>query len=201
MSFPKCFSPQHRLLILFLLVTLLPASALTWLGWRFLEQDKALELQRIEERLERAVDQVAISLEHFLSEIEHQLLAPSSLSRDFGGDAMTVRFSTAGVEANPSRLLLYHPFQVPDESSLRQPFEAYHCVFRPKVTTYFAGKRPPVSEQSDRAFRCKTTSFGRFPKGVVGLSKGVVVLAKGVTSQRVSDAGQDALCSLLLKWS
>ena len=124
MPLPKCFSPQHRLLILFLLVTLLPASALTWLGWRFLEQDKALELQRTEERLERAVDQVATSLEHSLSEIDQSLLAPSSLSRDYGGHAMTVRFSSAGIEANPSCLLLYRPFEVPDESGLRQPFEA-----------------------------------------------------------------------------
>ena len=124
MPLSKCFSSQHRLLLLFLLVTLVPASALTWLGWRFLEQDKALELQRIEERLERAADQVSTAAEHSISEIERQLPAPSLLSRDYGGDAMTVRFSSAGIEANPSRPLLYHPFRVPAESGPREPFEA-----------------------------------------------------------------------------
>lgn len=42
-----------QLLVLFLALTLLPASALVWLGWRLLEQDRILDDRRIQERRKR----------------------------------------------------------------------------------------------------------------------------------------------------
>jgi integrase len=38
--------PPRRLLVLFLAVTLAPAAGIIWLGWRLLEQERALEAQR-----------------------------------------------------------------------------------------------------------------------------------------------------------
>src|SRR5215467_11335609 len=50
--------PQIPLLVLFLL-TLASASSLDWLGWRLLQQDRAVEAQRAQERLEESADRLA----------------------------------------------------------------------------------------------------------------------------------------------
>jgi len=50
------FRPPYGLLAAFLAVTLGPAAGLVWLGWRLLEQDRALASQRVLERRENAAD-------------------------------------------------------------------------------------------------------------------------------------------------
>ena len=67
--------PPRYLLALFLAVTVVPATALAWLSWRILEQDRALESQRVQERLDHAVDLIAAALERRLAEVEEQLSA------------------------------------------------------------------------------------------------------------------------------
>ena len=62
MGFFETVSPSRRLLALFLILTVAPAAGLTWLGWRLLEQDRALEAQRTLERQEYAADLVAGAL-------------------------------------------------------------------------------------------------------------------------------------------
>ena len=52
------FSPR-KVQALFLAVTLLFAGALGWLGWRLLQQDRALARQRRLEQLEAAADRVS----------------------------------------------------------------------------------------------------------------------------------------------
>ncbi|MEX2154364.1 MAG: hypothetical protein WD825_13575, partial [Gemmatimonadaceae bacterium] len=49
----------HPLLSRFLAITLLLVAALTWLGWRLLDQRRALERQRTRDRLENSVDLIA----------------------------------------------------------------------------------------------------------------------------------------------
>ena len=62
MGFFESVSPSRRLLALFLILTVAPAAGLAWLGWRLLEQDRALETQRALERQEYAADLVAGAL-------------------------------------------------------------------------------------------------------------------------------------------
>jgi hypothetical protein len=45
------FRPPRPLLVAFLAFALAPVAALGWLGWRLLEQERALERQRAHERL------------------------------------------------------------------------------------------------------------------------------------------------------
>ena len=79
-------APRH-LLVLFLALTLLPASVLVWLAWQFVGQDRIVELQRVQERRENAADRIVTSLQHALAEDEKRLLDPSawrSLAMDEG---------------------------------------------------------------------------------------------------------------------
>src|SRR5439155_3738450 len=56
------------------------AASLSWLGWRLLKQDRALESQRIQERLDNAADLIAASLLHKFSESRDQFTSLLTLS-------------------------------------------------------------------------------------------------------------------------
>jgi hypothetical protein len=66
--------------MLFLAIMRVLAATLGWLSWRLLEQDRALENQRIQERLDNAADLIGAALLRKLSETEEQLTAFLSLS-------------------------------------------------------------------------------------------------------------------------
>ena len=57
------FHSRYGLLGAFLVLTLGPATGLVWLGWRLLDQDRALETQRITERREYAADRIVAMLQ------------------------------------------------------------------------------------------------------------------------------------------
>jgi signal transduction histidine kinase len=114
MPFGEWFRPPRHLLALFLAVTVVPATALAWLSWRLLEQDRALESQRIQERLEHAADLIAAAIERRLSEALDKL-------PDAAEDVLVVTFTPHRVEA---RGLLYQPFVPPAQEPPRGVFEA-----------------------------------------------------------------------------
>jgi signal transduction histidine kinase len=106
-SLRSMFRSPHGLLAAFLALTLGPALGLVWLGWRLLDQDRALENQRIEERREHAADQVVTALQGALqkSEIDlAQLRAP--MPED---DALIVEFQPSGIRVHPNGGLLFQP--------------------------------------------------------------------------------------------
>jgi len=112
--------PPRRVVALFLAVSAVSVSALVWLSWRLLKQDRALENQRIQERLERAADLVVTSLDLGLSEIENRLAVLS----DPGDDALSVAFGPGEVEALPAGRLLYYPFVPQARESPAAVFDA-----------------------------------------------------------------------------
>jgi signal transduction histidine kinase len=91
--------------VLFIAVAAVLVSALVWLSWRLLAQDRALENQRIQERLEGAADLIITSLDLGLSEIENRL----SLVSDPGDHALSVSFGPGEVKTHPGGHLLYYP--------------------------------------------------------------------------------------------
>lgn len=117
--------PPWRLVALFVVVIGVPAAALALLGWRLLEQDRALEGQRVQERLERAADSISAALGRRLSEITDQLpaLAASPPAR-LPDDSLIVRFGPHGVEAHPPGRLLYFPFPAPVKEPSKSVFES-----------------------------------------------------------------------------
>src|SRR4030042_809605 len=105
--------PPRHVLVLFLAVAAVSVAALVWLSWRRLEQDRAFENQRIQERLERAADLIVTSLDLGLSEIENRLSALS----DPGDHALSVAFGPREVETHPGGRLLYYPYIPPVRES------------------------------------------------------------------------------------
>ena len=120
MRFREWLRPPRQLLTIFLAMMLASASALTWLGWRILEQDRMVEAQRSRERLEHAADRAAAALERALAEIEDRLTEwatrPTTQIRDPAEDGLALIFSSQTMEAFPKSRLLYYPAlpQVPE---------------------------------------------------------------------------------------
>src|SRR6266481_3827548 len=122
MSLIRWFRSPRYLLTLFLAIMLVLAASLSWLSWRLLKQDRALESQRIQERLDNAADLIAASLQRKFSESKDQftsLLAlsdsdlamrASELAGQGAGTALIVVFRPQAVDAYPRVGLLYYPF-------------------------------------------------------------------------------------------
>ncbi len=70
-----------RLLALFVVISGVPLVALGWLGWRVLQQDRALETQRLRERLDSAATLVAGELDRGFSRWEDLLTRADGSNR------------------------------------------------------------------------------------------------------------------------
>jgi signal transduction histidine kinase len=132
----RWFRPPRYLLTLFLAIMLVLAATLGWLGWRLLEQDRALESQRTQERLDNAADLIGASLLRKFSEREDQLTGllalsdpelgarASGLTGQTAGTALIIVFRPQAVEAYPRASLLYHPFLPTAKEPAASVFEA-----------------------------------------------------------------------------
>src|SRR5712692_2670792 len=103
MAFRRWFQPPRQLLAVFLAMTIVSALALSWLGWRMIQQDRALEAQRDQERLELAADRAAAALQRRLAELE-EMPQPND-------DSLFLVFTPQGIEAKPGPV--YYPFVPP----------------------------------------------------------------------------------------
>src|ERR1700756_185109 len=136
MSLRLWFRSPRYLLTLFLSIMLVLAASFGWLSWRLLKQDRALESQRIQERLDNAADLIAASLLHKFSESRDQftsLLALSDsdldaraveLAGQSGGSALIVVFRPQAVDAYPRAGLLYYPLLATTQEPPAIMFEA-----------------------------------------------------------------------------
>ena len=143
MSLRQWFRPPRHLLALFLAVTIIPATALAWLSWRLLEQDRALASQRVQEQLEHAADLVAADFERRLADLQERLPALAvSPPADLANDGLIVEIGADQIEAHPADRLLYRPFVSRTEDALGSVFDAGEALeFRqqdfPKATAAF----------------------------------------------------------------
>jgi hypothetical protein len=64
---------SQRLILSFVLVLLLPATAVVWLGVRLLEQDRALASRQLRDRRESAADRLTGGLEQAVASTERRL--------------------------------------------------------------------------------------------------------------------------------
>lgn len=101
------------LLAAFLALTLGPALALLWAGWRMIERDRARLDQGITERREAAADDAVALLRQDLSSLPGHL---EGLAVDEGSDAVVVELTAGGVRLLSGRL----PF-VPSAGESRPP--------------------------------------------------------------------------------
>jgi signal transduction histidine kinase len=87
--------PPLGLLALIVGVTVIPLATLLWLGWRLLQQDRALEAQQIQQRLDRSADMIVAALERSLSLWEQRLAAGGGVPD--GAVSITIRGEVTNV--------------------------------------------------------------------------------------------------------
>jgi two-component system phosphate regulon sensor histidine kinase PhoR len=96
MSWKKWSRFSPRVALLLVVATAAPLAALLWVGWRALEQDRALENEQIRQQVERAADIVAAALQRAVAASERRL-AQGSKDWPDGAAAMTVSGETVQV--------------------------------------------------------------------------------------------------------
>jgi signal transduction histidine kinase len=106
------FKPPRNLLVILLLLTLGSVSALSWFGWKLLEQERIVEAQRTQDRLEQAADRVAANLRANLAETGERLSTwaasqPSGRARPQQG--LLLVLTQDALSAYPPERLLYYP--------------------------------------------------------------------------------------------
>ncbi len=102
-----------KLLALFVLLAAIPLAALGSLGWRLLQQDRALESQRLRERLENAASLLAHELDRGLTTWEDLLpVAAQGHSVAVPPDAVFLLLDSRGIVQQQGVPLPYYP-QVP----------------------------------------------------------------------------------------
>jgi signal transduction histidine kinase len=108
------FRPPRHLLALFVAVIVLPAIALAWLAWRTFQQDKALERQRVQERLETAASSVIAGLDRRLDELARQIpILAASANVSLPDDFLLVTIRDGTITLSPPGRALYYP-RVPE---------------------------------------------------------------------------------------
>jgi len=106
--------PPRRTLAVFLCLMFVLGGALGWLGWQLLKQDRALEGQRLQERLELAADHMAAALQQSLADLESYLsFVPSPGAKEPPDGVMVLLVTKRTVNAYPPGRLLYYPV-IPD---------------------------------------------------------------------------------------
>jgi signal transduction histidine kinase len=97
---------QRSLVALIFITTVAPLLILLWLGWRLLEQDRILERQQAQERVERAADLAVASLQQSISASEQQLAAGSG---EWPEGAVSLVFRPTASEGAPRNRIAYLP--------------------------------------------------------------------------------------------
>jgi hypothetical protein len=111
--------PPRTLLAAIVGITVIPLGLLLWLGWRFLEQDRILERQQAQDRLERSADLVIGTVQRSVSAAE-QRLATGAAEWPEGAVALTLE--RGRIEAHPRNRLAYVPHP---PSALEPPPETF----------------------------------------------------------------------------
>ena len=103
--------PRSLLLILFLL-TLVSVSALGWFGWKLLDQERVVDTQQAQDRVEQAADSIAATMRGTLAETGERLgawvTAPPPDGKPEAGLLVTIGENS--FSAAPAGRLLYRPF-------------------------------------------------------------------------------------------
>jgi len=108
-SLREWLTPTRTLLLLLFLLTLASVSTLALFGWRLLEQQRMVEAQRSQERLEQAADRITAIVRGALAESSERLGAGLVSPGD-----LLFTLSPTSLDASPPGRLLYYPFPPPD---------------------------------------------------------------------------------------
>lgn len=80
-------------------ITVVPLALLVWIGWRLIDQDRALERQQLQQRVDRALDLGLAALQRVIAASEERLRAGADQWPGGGG-----AFGMAARHDRPTRL-------------------------------------------------------------------------------------------------
>ena len=147
------FRPPRRVLTIFLGVVVACVGSLGWLGYRLMDQDRALESQRIQEQLEIAADRAAALLERRLAELEKVLADTSGAARLPDGTILIVA-RARNLELYGGRRLLFYPeFEPPQQVSSDVLRRAELVEFQQNDPLTAAAMFREAARSRDRALR------------------------------------------------
>ncbi|MCJ7581583.1 MAG: ATP-binding protein [Candidatus Aminicenantes bacterium] len=95
--------------VLFIATAVISVFALIWMGLRLMQQDRALEVQQIEEKREAAADRFVAALEQVLSNEERKLANPLTTNFSQEEDFVWISMNSEGIRVQPEKSLLYYP--------------------------------------------------------------------------------------------
>jgi signal transduction histidine kinase len=101
--------PPKALLLLLFLLTFVSVSTLAIFGWRLLEQQRMVEAQRSQDRLEHAADRITATVREAMAKSSERLAAGL-----VSPDDLLFTLSPTSLNATPPGQLLYYPFPPPD---------------------------------------------------------------------------------------
>ena len=120
--FPKASArPLRSLVALVIGVMVVPLLTLPWLGWRLLEQDRALESQQVQQRVERAADLVVAALQRAITASEQRLAGDGAA---WPNGSIAVTFGEARVDVVPAERVAYWPVTPPMSEAPAAAFAA-----------------------------------------------------------------------------
>src|ERR1019366_8700877 len=134
--------PPKSLLLILVLLSLVSVSAVGWFGFKLLEQDRMVQAQRRQERLEQAADRIAATLRGTLAETGERLSAwlttpPPAGKPDDGGLLRGGEDSVAGA---PAELVARHALG--DDSLREELLRGRWHLTRGQFEFYFGGVAP-----------------------------------------------------------
>ncbi|MGD8538377.1 MAG: HAMP domain-containing sensor histidine kinase [Candidatus Aminicenantes bacterium] len=147
--------PSKYNAVLFLAVAAVSVIALVWMGVRLLQQDRALEAQRLEEKREAAADRIIVALEKTLSEEEQKLTAePKDEFLQMADDHLLAIMDSREIRVYPDKALLYYPI-IPAgrEAASSQFASAERAEFQEKNYTRAINVLHLLSRSKDPATR------------------------------------------------
>lgn len=117
------FRHSRHLAVLFMIAAVIPVAVLSWLGLRLLQQDRDLEDQQIQQRLEDAADRITAELEAHLTRIEASLpVMANDPPSELPAGAVFAIFDSSDVDAWPPDHLLYYPMPAAENQSDNSQF-------------------------------------------------------------------------------
>jgi hypothetical protein len=143
--------PPRTLIVAIAAIVVVPLALLLWLGWRFLDQDRLLERQQAQDRLDRSADLAIGALQRAVAAAEQRLAAGAD---DWPEGAVTLIFREPGVEANPSGRIAWLPTVPPlPEASAEQFAEGEALEFRQHDRAAAMRKYAELANSRDPAVR------------------------------------------------
>jgi len=145
--------PPRRVLVGFLLVVLACVGALAWLGYRLLDQDRALEAQRSRDQLETAADLTSAILDRKVALLERAMRDPADASSLPDGTVLIVVHARELEVHGQGRLLFYPESEAPPVVSDDRLRRAEEAEFRKNDPTAAAALFRDAARSRDPAVR------------------------------------------------